>query len=315
MKNVFFIVGPTAVGKSEIAAEVASVCNGEVISADAFQIYAGLDLLTAKPDEATQTKAPHHLIGTTAVTEQMDAGRFRRLATRAINDVTLRGKHPFVVGGSGLYIKALTHGLSPLPPGNPELRKNLEALSIPELLLQLAELDRETARSIDPKNKHRVLRAVEICLLTGRPASALRQLAAPPTEARGVTLLRDRAELYRRIDQRVEEIFANGVIEEVRAIGNVGATAAKTLGLTDIRDLLIGKISQRECIARIQQASRRYAKRQLTWFARQTNFEPLNLSRCGSSEAVELIARIVERGKCGRGLSAPIEGDAGKSAR
>lgn len=291
MEQVFFIVGPTAVGKSEIAAEVAGRCDGEVVSADAFQIYAGLDLLTAKPDEATRTKVPHHLIGTTALTEPMNAGRFRRLALRTINDVASRGKHPFVVGGSGLYIKALTHGLSPLPPGNPELRKNLEALSIPELLVQLAQLDSGTARSIDPKNKHRILRAVEICLLTGRPASELRQQAGPATEPRGVSLLRDRAELYRRIDQRVEMMFRNGVVEEVRTSGKVGATAAKTLGLTDIRELICGKISQAECVMRIQQASRRYAKRQLTWFGRQTNFEPLNLSCCSPSEAIDSITR------------------------
>lgn len=311
MENVFFIVGPTAVGKSEVAAEAAASCGGEVISADAFQIYAGLDLLTAKPDAATRTKVPHHLIGTTALSEPMNAGRFRRLAVRAINDVAARGRHAFVVGGSGLYIKALTHGLSALPQGNPELRKNLESLSIAELLLQLAELDPATARSIDPKNKHRVLRAVEICLLTGRPASELRQLAAPASEPRGVALLRDRAELYRRIDQRVEMMFASGVVEEVRTTGEVAATAAKTLGLTDIQELISGNISEAECIARIQQASRRYAKRQLTWFARQTNFEPLNLSRCSSSEAIESITRIVE---CGRGLSAPMDGDAGRSA-
>lgn len=291
MKNVFFITGPTAVGKSEIAAEVAAACDAEVISADAFQLYAGLDLLTAKPDRATQTKVTHHLIGTTPLSEPMDAARFRRLALRAIRDVASRQKPPLVVGGSGLYIKALTHGLSPLPKSNPELRKKLDCLSAAELLVQLAQLDPATAQSIDTKNKHRVLRAVEICLLAGRPVSELRNLAAPARQPRGVVLLRDRAELYRRIDQRVEMMFANGVIAEVRAAAEVGATAAKTLGLTDIREMISGTISQAECIARIQQASRRYAKRQLTWFSRQTNFEPLNLSRCGSSEAIELITR------------------------
>lgn len=291
VENVFFIVGPTAVGKSEIAAEVAASCDGEVVSADAFQIYAGLDLLTAKPDGPTRTRVPHHLIGTTPLTQPMDMGRFRRLALRAINEVAARGKHPLIVGGSGLYIKALTHGLSPLPPANPELRKNLDALSVAELSMQLSQLDSKTAQSIDSKNKHRLLRAVEICLLTGRPASELRQLAAPVKEPRGIVLLRDRADVYRRIDQRVEMMFASGVVEEVRAAGKVGATAAKTLGLIDIRELISGKISEVECIARIQQASRRYAKRQLTWFGRQTNFESLNLSRYGSSEAIELITR------------------------
>ncbi len=291
MENVFFIVGPTAVGKSEIAADVASACNGEIISADAFQIYTGLGLLTAKPDDATRNKVPHHLVGLIPLAKPMDAGRFRRLAIRAINDVISRGKQAFVVGGSGLYVRAITHGLSALPAANAALRENLSGLSVAELLVQLAQLDPETARSIDPKNKHRIVRAVEICVLTGRPASELRQQKAPAIEPRGVFLLRDRAELYGRIDGRVETMFANGVVEEVADVGKMSATAAKTLGLTEIRELISGKISQPECIARIQQASRRYAKRQLTWFSRQTNFEPLNLSRCGSSEAIELITR------------------------
>lgn len=291
MENVFFIVGPTAVGKSDIAAEVAAQCRGEVVSADAFQIYAGLDLLTVKPDAETRARVPHHLVGTVPLAEPMNASRFRRFAMRAIRDITARGKQPLVVGGSGLYVQALTHGLSPLPSANTELRTNLEALSVAELMVQLAQLDVETARTIDAKNKHRVLRALEICLLTGRPASELRRQAAPQYQPRGFLLERDRAELYRRIDERVESMFVSGVVEEVRAVGEIGATAAKALGLSDVRELIAGRLSEAECIARIQQASRRYAKRQLTWFARQTNFEALNLSRCGSPEAIELITQ------------------------
>ena len=290
MKGAFFIVGPTATGKSEVAAEVASECGGEIVSADAFQVYTGLDLLTAKPDEAVLRTVRHHLIGDVPLHEEMNAERFRAAAFAAIKDIHRRGKPAFVVGGSGLYVKALTHGLSPLPPADPELRKELSQQTVAELAQRLAEVDPKTAQAIDRNNKHRVLRALEICLLSGRPASELRRLPAA-AEAAGVLVFRDRIELNERINSRVETMFRNGVVDEVRAVGELSSTAAKTLGLEPIRELIAGTISEAECIAQIQQATRRYAKRQLTWFRRQTSFEPLNLSLHGWSKAIECITR------------------------
>ena len=290
MKRAFFIVGATAVGKSEIAAEIARVCGGEIVSADAFQVYAGVDVLTAKPDESVRRAAPHHLIGEVPLDEEMNAERFRAAAIAAIADIHARAKPAFVVGGSGMYVKAITHGLSPLPAADPALRGELNQHTPAELAARLAKLDPVTAQTIDRNNKHRVLRALEICLLTGQPASELRRLP-PREEPAGALLFRDRGELYRRIDARVERMFRNGVVDEVRAAGAVSSTASKTLGLQQIRELISGRISEAECIAQIQQATRRYAKRQLTWFRRQTTFEPLNLSLHGSSEAIECITR------------------------
>ena len=175
MRRAFFIVGPTATGKSELAADVAREMAAEIVSADAFQIYRGLDLLTAKPDISTLAKAPHHLIGTTPLHEEMNAEKYRSAASRAIDEIQSRGKLAIVVGGSGLYIKALTHGLAPVPKSDPNLREELNAMSLDELRSQLAELDPEAAQKIDLKNRRRVVRAVEICLLTGRPASAQRR--------------------------------------------------------------------------------------------------------------------------------------------
>src|SRR6266436_2839838 len=129
MRRALFIVGPTATGKSELGADIARKLNAEIVSADAFQIYRGLDLLTAKPDASTFAKAPHHLIGTMPLSEEMNAEKYRRAATRAIDEIHARGKLAIVVGGSGLYIKALTHGLSPLPEANPKLRQKLNAMS------------------------------------------------------------------------------------------------------------------------------------------------------------------------------------------
>jgi len=292
MPRTFFIVGPTATGKSELAADVAHEMAAEIVSADAFQIYRGLNFLNAKPGAETLAKAPHHLIGTTPLHEDMNAEKFRRAAWRAIDEIHSCGKPAIIVGGSGLYIKALTHGLAHLPQVDLKLRAKLNALSIDELRSQLANLDPEAARKIDMKNRRRLVRALEICLTTGRRASAQRmQWDVPPVAptTSGVFVFRDREELYARINDRVEAMFENGVIEEVRAAGAVSSTASQMIGLREIRQLLEGKMSILQCVAAIQQATRRYAKRQLTWFRRQTNFQPLNLSLLSHNEAAKWI--------------------------
>jgi tRNA dimethylallyltransferase len=315
MRRVFFIVGPTATGKSELAADVARDMDAEIVSADAFQFYRGLDLLTAKPDISTLPKAPHHLIGTIPLREEMNAEKYRRAASRAIEEIQSRDKLAIVVGGSGLYIKALTHGLAPVPKSDPKLREKLNAMTLGELRSQLAELDPEAAQKIDVKNRRRVVRALEICLLTGKPASAQReqwavaegvdlgnhasvQPQSTPADT-GVFVFRDREELYARINRRVERMFEDGVIEQVRATGKVSVTASQMIGFHEIRQLLNGEMSISQCVAAIQQATRRYAKRQLTWFRRQTNFLPLNLSLLTHNEAVKwvLLRALSERRK------------------
>jgi len=272
MRGVFFIVGPTATGKSEIAAEVAGKLGAEIVSADAFQIYRGLDLLTAKPDPATLARAPHHLVGTVSIFDEMSAAKFRERALIAISEIHLRGKLAMAVGGSGLYIKALTHGLSSAAGSDPKTRAKLSKLNLDQL--------------------RRVVRALEICLLSGRPASAQRTHWAGNIPAHGVFVFHDRDELYDRINRRVEAMFDSGVIEEVREACGMSETASKMIGLREIRELLDGKMSILQCVAAIQQATRRYAKRQLTWFRRQTNFQPLNLSLLSHNEAVKEISQL-----------------------
>jgi tRNA dimethylallyltransferase len=279
MRAVFFIAGPTASGKSELAAEVAARCGAEIVSADAFQIYRGLPILTAQPDAATLRKVPHHLIGSVPALEEMSAERFRMLAVAAIEEINRRGKLALIVSGSGLYLKALTHGLAPLPAVDARLRAELNALSLDELNARLAAVDPSSAEKIDRQNKRRVERALEIFAQTNAPASTQRrEWRTEPSEAPGVFVLRERCELYDRIDRRVPQMFRDGVTDEVARIGALSKTAEKALGLDQVRQLLEGKISEADCIAEIQQATRRYAKRQLTWFRRQPNFEPLNLS-------------------------------------
>jgi tRNA dimethylallyltransferase len=204
----------------------------------------------------------------------------------------------------------LTHGLAPTPAADPKLRAKLNATSLEELRSQLITLDPQAARRIDMQNRRRLVRAVEICLLTGKAVSTERtqwrsvapavdsdesRHAADTASATGLFVFRDRDELYARINERVKAIFENGVIEEVRAIWATSATASKMIGLFEIRELLAGRMSILQCVATIQQATRRYAKRQLTWFRRQTNFEPLNLSLFSHNEAVKWILQRVQR--------------------
>jgi tRNA dimethylallyltransferase len=309
MRHTFFIVGPTASGKSDLAADLARATGAEIISVDAFQLYRGLDLLTAKPDVSTLRKAPHHLIDMLPLHEEMNAEKYRRAASRAIDEIHSRGKLAIVVGGSGLYVKALTHGLAPLPEPDPKLREKLNAMTLDELRSRLVELNPEVAGKIDVKNRRRVLRALEIYLLTGKPASKVVARVDDPDRPRstipatGVFVFRDREELYGRINRRVEGMFEDGVIEEVRSAGELSATASQMIGFREIRHLLNGPAdagSITQCVAAIQQATRRYAKRQLTWFRRQTNFLPLNLSLLTHNEAGILLRMLSERGRVPR---------------
>jgi tRNA dimethylallyltransferase len=188
-----------------------------------------------------------------------------------------------------------------VPEADPNLRAQLNEMSLNELRRRLADLDPETARKIDMQNRRRLVRAVEICLLTEKPVSSQRtqwrSIAGVDDPARsgstipgsGVFVFRGRDELYTRIDNRVEAMFENGVIEEVRAAGATSSTASRMIGLDEIGELLKGKMSILQCIAAIQQATRRYSKRQLTWFRRQSNFEPLNLSLLSHNEAAKWI--------------------------
>jgi tRNA dimethylallyltransferase len=248
-------------------------------------------VLTAKPDRETLAKAPHHLIGAVPLSDGMNAEKFREAAEQII----ARGEALLVVGGTGLYIKAMTHGLATLPAANQQIREKLERATTEELFRSLRSLDPVGAKQIDRQNRRRLVRAVEVCLLTGKPFSEQRTEWSETASVNGVLLERDRPELYARINERVEQMFTSGVVEEVRRAKNVGPTAAQTLGLREIRSLLAGKISQAECIAKIQQATRRYAKRQLTWFRGQTNFPSLNLSAHDPAEAVELISQTASR--------------------
>jgi tRNA dimethylallyltransferase len=283
----YYLLGPTAVGKSDLAVALAEQCDGEIVGADAFQVYAGLDLLTAKPSAALRSRVPHHLVGEVPLTQPWDVARWLAAAQRRVAEIQARGRRAIIVGGTGLYIRAMTRGLATLPAASAELRAELVAQPLPQLQCRLVELDPAGARTIDLQNPRRVIRALEVCLLTNRPFSSFReQWSTAAADGRGVILLRPRDELYRRIDERTEAMFAEGVVEEVRAAGEVGPTASQALGLREIRAHLAGELTRAECIAAIQQATRRYAKRQLTWFRRETAFQPVDLSALADPAAL-----------------------------
>ena len=297
----FFLVGPTAVGKTALAIELAEQFDAEIVNADAFQVYRGLDVLTAKPDAEAQRRVRHHVLSQISLFETMSAASFRELARAALSDVHSRKKNAIVVGGSGLYLKAITHGFDQVPPPDPKMREELNRLPQKELAERLQKLSPELAARTDLKNPRRVIRAIEIAasVIPSRVVAtdAVREPQSAPaaTATNGVLLLRHRDDLYQRINERVNAMFRDGVEEEVRALQDIGQTATSALGLKEIRALIAGQISREECIAKIQQATRRYAKRQLTWFRHQTTFSQLNLTPFSHREAVHAITQMFRR--------------------
>ena len=274
----FFLAGPTAVGKTDLAVALAETCGGEIVGADAFQIYQGLDLLTAKPSREALARVPHHLIGSVPLTEPYHAGRYVEEAFGIIRQILARGRLPIIAGGTGLYLRALTRGLSDAPPADLTLRAELNTTPLPELLAQLQRLDPEAAVSIDCQNPRRVTRALEIVIQTGKPLSAFRQEWDTAPAFQGLFVQRPREELHERIHRRTVAMFEHGVVEEVRQVFAIGETAAQVLGWKPIQALLRGEISQATCLAEIETATRQYAKRQITWFRREPQLTPVTLT-------------------------------------
>ena len=282
------IAGPTGAGKTGLSLRLAELLGGEIVGADAFQIYAGLPILTAQPTAAQRARVPHHLVGSVDPSETYDAARYGREAVAALHEISARGKRPVVVGGTGLYVKTLLGGLDELPSRDPALRSEFSRLDLPALVERLRALDPEGGASIDCANRRRVERALEIVMLTGKPLAQTRTGPRPPPPGvRGVMVVRDREDLRRRIAANVESRFGSGVVEEVAALseGRTGATASMTLGLREIRAVVKGEMTRAEAQEAITTATRQYAKRQMTWFRHQHGFVELDATGCADPEA------------------------------
>ena len=275
----FYVVGPTGSGKSGLALRLAEQWQGEIVNADAYQIYRGLPIITAAPSAEDRARVPHHLYETVGLDEDYHVARYAEEAQSAMREIQSRGKRPIVVGGNGLYVKALTHGLADSPPGDPKLRESLGEMSDASLVAWLEMLDPAGARAMNLKNPRYVMRSLEMTLLTGVSASVLKASwkRESPTGIEGISLCWDRAALYARIDARVSEMVARGAVEEVAALPDrLSATASKAIGVRELQAYLRGVCSLDDAIRAIQQASRRYAKRQETWFRKETVFARLS---------------------------------------
>jgi len=284
--QTIFLVGPTAVGKSAVALELARMVDAELVSADSMQVYRGLDIGTAKPTAAERALVPHHLIDVCEVSEVFDAKQFIERASRAIADIHARGRKALVVGGTGLYVRALRQGLFEGPPRNEELRGRLEKMSAVELFEELERLDPATAKRIDRHNPRRLVRALEVFHETGKPISELqkewgREVGdAVPT---GFMLNRDRKDLHARIERRIDQQIAAGWVEEVRRLLEKGLeknpTAMQAAGYRELAAHVHGELSLTEAVALIKTRTRQLAKRQLTWFRREPQLNSVELGR------------------------------------
>lgn len=308
------IAGPTASGKSEIALELATKVQGEIISVDSMQVYRGLDIGTAKPTKDQRSRVPHHLIDVVDVTQPFDVAQYVRLANEAISEIRAGGRLPIFCGGTGLYFKALIYGIGSTPPPDPSLRAKLELLPTAELLDRLAKLDPQTFHRIDKKNRRRVVRALEAILLSGKPLAEqraawpdTRPLPPLPPQVALFGIARTPQDLKQRINARVDEMFASGLVEETKRLLNAGLatnrTAMQALGYRQVVEYLRGERSIEETIALVKVRTWQYARRQLTWLRHQL---PVRWIQVGLGESPEQIAMRILESWAGIGHDRPL---------
>jgi len=269
------IVGPTAVGKTRLSLHLAQEFDGEIVSADSRQVYRGMDIGTAKPTLEERRRVSHHLIDVVAPDEAFTLAQYQELAYEAIDDILARGKRPFLVGGTGQYVRAVVEGWGiPRVLPNEELRAGLYRQAKVEgaeaLHARLREVDPAAAQRIDPCNVRRVVRALEVYLETGQPISELQRKKPPPYRILRIGLTMERQELYRRIDQRVDRMIEGGLVEEVRGLVEQGYSydlpSMSGLGYQQIGMYLRGQVSLEEAIQLIKHHTRRFVRHQYNWF-------------------------------------------------
>ena len=292
---VVAVVGPTASGKSTLAVDVALALAGEVVNADAFQLYRGMDVGTAKPTAAQRRDVPHHLLDVLDVTQDATVAGYQRAAAAVLDDIAARRRCAVLVGGSGLYVRAVLDGLE-IPPTDPAVRARLEAelatVGAPALHARLAGRDPAAAAAILPTNGRRVVRALEVGELTGRPFRATLPAGAYARPAVQVGLDVPRDVLDERIAARVDRMWRDGLVDEVRRLDAVGLsrgrTAARALGYAQVLRLLAGELTEDEARAQTVAATRRYARRQESWFRRDPRVTWLR------HDDPDLVSRVVD---------------------
>lgn len=298
-KKIIFITGPTAAGKSAAAMLLAERAGAEIISCDSMQVYKGMDIITSKPSAREMASVPHHLIDIAEPTEEYNAFRYYEDASAAVEDIFRRGKTPLFAGGTGLYVSVVMDGLFACAPEQSVLREGFykEAVS-PEgaagLHERLKECDPRAAERIHPNDVRRVVRALEVFTLTGRPISEKqkeREGLSGRYETEIFCLCPERQELYRRIDERVDAMFEAGLEEEARRVLGMplSRTAAFAIGLQEFKGYLEGKYPAEEARRLMKLNTRHYAKRQLTWFRKDKRVRWLESAAARPEEAAETI--------------------------
>ena len=278
--RIVCLVGPTASGKSALALDVAERVGAEIVSADSRQLYRGLDVGTAKPTAAERARVPHHCLDLVDADDVFDAARFREAAAAASAGVVGRGRPVLVVGGTGLYVRVLLHGLCPAPPRAPALRDvlldRMNARGRPAMHRALATVDPEAARRIGPQDGVRLVRALEVALATGTPLSRWQSrhgFAEAPYDPLLIGLARPTPDLDRRIAMRAETMLAAGFLDEVRHLRaqgvDAGAPALRAVGYREMLACLEGRLDRDGALAATVLATRQFAKRQRTWFRRE----------------------------------------------
>ncbi|PKP82928.1 MAG: tRNA (adenosine(37)-N6)-dimethylallyltransferase MiaA [Alphaproteobacteria bacterium HGW-Alphaproteobacteria-18] len=286
MHPAILIHGPTASGKSALAIELARKLGGEVINADSMQVYSDLQVISARPTEEEMAGVPHHLFGYVDAATRYSTGEWLEAARRVLGRLQRQNKHAVIVGGTGLYLLALTQGLSDIPPVPDDIRAEVKAISEAEgaegLRARLAPHDPDLAERLGTGDRQRLARAYEVWLATGRPLSDFQNERQPPVlkegEWVGFALTPPRAALYKKIDRRFEGMLMQGAVTEAQALVarnlNPELPAMKALGMPSIAAFVRGEISAEEAAESAKRESRRYAKRQFTWIGRQFPFWP-----------------------------------------
>ena len=299
------IVGPTATGKTAVGIELARMLSGEIISADSMAVYRYMDIGTAKPTAGERDQAIFHLIDVVDPDEDFTVADFQRLANEAISDIHRRGKLPLLVGGTGLYVRAVTGGLN-IPPAAPdkEIRERLgaeaERLGNENLLEKLRQVDPATAERLHVNDRKRIIRALEIYETTGTPMSEFHATAGTvevPYDVRLFGLTMSRETLYRRIEERVDEQIASGLVDEVRGLLDRGygreLTSMRGLGYKQIAAYLEGESDLEAAVDLLKRDTRRFAKRQFTWFRADDRIEWIDVEGLGARDAAHIIAGML----------------------
>jgi tRNA dimethylallyltransferase len=287
-KYLFVIAGPTAIGKTDLAIRIANQYDTEIISADSRQFYREISIGTAKPSPEELSAVHHHFINSHSVTEEFNVGDFEAAALSVLDNIYKRKNIAVLAGGSGLYINAVTNGFDDLPKGDPAIRQNLNQTfkeeGISPLQHQLKQLDPVYFQAVDINNPQRIIRALEVCLSTGSPFSSFREGTKKERYFKiiKIGLNTDREKLYERINFRVDQMIKSGLVDEVRGMLKYkNFNALKTVGYSEIFEYLEEKISLEEAIEMIKQNTRRFAKRQLTWFRKDKDinwYDPADAS-------------------------------------